>query len=469
MARRPKLTGAALAKLGAKRLAALLMSEAATNRNLKRTLQLELDSAHGVDLLVNSITKRLSVIDDATSGLSTNQARELKTELERIHATIVERVGEEAPDAALDLLWQFLDLHQTVLERVFDRSGTMADVFRAVVPDLGQISAKATIAREHLAADVMNTLMTNEYGIADELIPELAEALGHNGLKALQAMLLQARDQRRSQAPPRGGRAHHYDHTLLRRNLALQAVADALGDVDAYIDAQSDRDPTNSVFASEIGVRLVGAGRAEEALAILDAAQPSDKNRHFPEREWTDARIAALEALKRDDEAQALRWHIFAKELSPTHLRAHLKRLPDFDDIEAEERALDEIADDPRFHGVLWFLVKWPSLVRAARLVEDHPDRLDGDLYQLLNPAAQILEARHPLAASLIRRSLVTFTLENARSSRYGHAARHIRELEALDIFVDDYGPHETHDAFMNRLKVEHSRKHGFWSRLDAT
>lgn len=137
MARRPKLTGAALAKLGAKRLAALLMSEAATNRNLKRTLQLELDSAHGVDLLVNSITKRLSVIDDATSGLSTNQARELKTELERIHATIVERVGEEAPDAALDLLWRFLDLHQTVLERVFDRSGTMADVFHAVVPDLG--------------------------------------------------------------------------------------------------------------------------------------------------------------------------------------------------------------------------------------------------------------------------------------------------------------------------------------------
>jgi Family of unknown function (DUF6880) len=223
------------------------------------------------------------------------------------------------------------------------------------------------------------------------------------------------------------------------------------------------------MFASEIGVRLVGAGRAEEALAILDAAQPSEKNRHFHEREWTDARIAALEALNRDDEAQALRWHIFAKELSSTHLRAYLKRLPDFDDVEAEERALDEIADDPRFHGALWFLVNWPALVRAARLVEDHPDRLDGDLYQLLNPAAQVLEARHPLAASLIRRSLVTFTLENARSSRYGHAARHIRELEALDISIDDYGPHETHDASMDRLKLEHARKHGFWSRLDAT
>lgn len=227
MARRPKLTEAAFAKLGAKRLAALLMSEAATNRNLKRALQLELDSTQVVGLLVNSITKRLGVIDDATSELSTSQARELKMELERIHATIVERVGEEAPDVALDLLWRFLDLHQSVLERVFDRSGTMADVFRAVVPDLGQISAKATIAREHLAGDVMNTLMTNEYGIADELSPGLTEPPGYDGLKALQAMLLQARDQRRSQVPPRGGRAHHSDHTLARQHRALQAVAHA--------------------------------------------------------------------------------------------------------------------------------------------------------------------------------------------------------------------------------------------------
>jgi len=90
---------------------------------------------------------------------------------------------------------------------------------------------------------------------------------------------------------------------------------------------------------------------------------------------------------------------------------------------------------------------------------------LEGDLYALLNPAAQALEGRHPLAGSLIRRTLVTFTLERARSTRYGHAARHIRELEALDVAIQYYGTHETHEAFIAHLKREHERKFGFRAR----
>ena len=60
MARRPKLTEAALAKLGAKRLAALLLAEAAKNRDLKRALQIELDGERGVDEVVKTLTKRLT-------------------------------------------------------------------------------------------------------------------------------------------------------------------------------------------------------------------------------------------------------------------------------------------------------------------------------------------------------------------------------------------------------------------------
>ena len=40
-------------------------------------------------------------------------------------------------------------------------------------------------------------------------------------------------------------------------------------------------------------------------------------------------------------EAQADRWSCFERSLSILHLRAYLKRLPDFDDVEAEGRALD--------------------------------------------------------------------------------------------------------------------------------
>ncbi len=50
------------------------------------------------------------------------------------------------------------------------------------------------------------------------------------------------------------------------------------------------------------------------------------------------ADVRALEALERNDEAQDVRWRFFEKTLNPDYLRAYLKRLPDFEDFEAEQK-----------------------------------------------------------------------------------------------------------------------------------
>ena len=71
--------------------------------------------------------------------------------------------------------------------------------------------------------------------------------------------------------------------------------------------------------------------------------------------EWQGARLAALEALDRKDEAQTFCWSCFERDLSGEHLRAYLNRLPDFEDIEAEERAMAHSAATPTF------LLLWPS------------------------------------------------------------------------------------------------------------
>ena len=55
---------------------------------------------------------------------------------------------------------------------------------------------------------------------------------------------------------------------------------------------------------------------------------------------WQDIRLQALEALGRGGEAQAFRGDCFERTLSDSYLGAFLKRLPDFDEIEAEERAM---------------------------------------------------------------------------------------------------------------------------------
>ena len=106
-----------------------------------------------------------------------------------------------------------------------------------------------------------------------------------------------------------------------------------------------------------------------------------------------------------------------------------LKQLKDFDNVEAESAALDRVERHGDVHAALAFLINWPALDRAARLVETRLREIDGDLYESLDPAASALENKHALVSVLLRRRLIDFTLQRARSTRYRHAARHVQEI----------------------------------------
>jgi hypothetical protein len=244
--------------------------------------------------------------------------------------------------------------------------------------------------------------------------------------------------------------------------LALKEIADAQGDVDAFI-AQYD-EPTRKVpkIAAEIARRLLVAGRTKEAWQVIESAE--HRRSGWPDFEWEDGRIEVLDALGRGDEAQAARLSCFERSLSARHLRAYLKQLPDFDDVEAEERALGHAERHRDLLQSLFFLISWPSLERAARIVIQRAEELDGDHYEILTPAADALAGKYPLAATLVLRAMVDFSLTHARSSRYGHAARHLMECASLASSIQDFGTLEPHDAYLGRLRGEHPRKTSFWS-----
>ena len=95
-----------------------------------------------------------------------------------------------------------------------------------------------------------------------------------------------------------------------------------------------------------------------------------------------------------------------------------------------------------------------------------HAD-LDGDLYELLTPAADALDAKHPLAATLVRRAMIDFTLSAARASRYRHAARHLAECASLARRIEDFGGAPEHSAYLYSLRATHPRKAAFWQEVD--
>ena len=466
MAASSKVTVESLTKLGARQLAELLIEEAGRNRQLKQAVHLALAAETGSSEVGHQVRKRLAQLARSETFVTPEKAREFATELERLKSAIVETIGADNPKRAAELLWQLLDLQASIFERLDDSSGRVGALLRSASQDLGSLLKRAKTKPGELAPMVLRRITDNGYGIYDGIVLALNDALGREGRNELRKLLEERREAHLVSEKRAAVQPGHFDYTLSGLLLALRDIADCENDVDAFIDTYEGFDLTNPAYATEIAQRLLRAGRPDEALLYLDQGAPNDRNRHFKDLEWSDVRIGVLNALGRQDDAQTLRFSLFEQHLSAPHLKAYLKLLGDFDDVEAENAALAQMERHANVHAALAFLINWPALDRAARVVDARIKEINGDLYELLDPAASALESKHPLASVLLRRRLIDFTLQKARSTRYRHALRHVREIESQQSDIKDYGRHESHAEFMTRLKRTHPRKPAFWSLL---
>ena len=474
MASKNTVTTDNLAALGAERLAAILVELAADHATIKRRLRLELAGEAGGDAIAAQIGKRLAALRSARSFIDWEKRRDFVRDLDLQRTMIADRLAQTRPDLALDLMWRFMALAEPVLNRVDDSSGSVSGVFRTACAHLGPLATKAKPDPEHLAERIFAAVTTNDYGQFDGLVPAIFPALGEAGIASLKARLTAA-----LAARPRTDR---YDSQASALRRASQDLADAEGNIDAYIALVPTQARTQPGIAAQIGTRLLAADRAEEALAMLEAATPKKHTRHStldddafelgwqgPSADWEGVHIDALVATGQVERAQQARLAAFEEHLSVEHLRAYLKTLPDFDDVVAEERAMEYALGFRSFPVALYFFHEWPAPRQAAQLVLTRHTDVDGNMYYLLDPAARWLEGTHPLAATLLRRAMIEDTLDGAKSKRYRHAARHLAECRSLASLISDYGSFGTHEAFAARLRIKHGRKAGFWSHVAET
>jgi len=462
-----------LAALGPERLAELLLDVTSGDAAAKRRLRLELASRGGGDV-AGEIRKRLVSIAKSRSFVDWRKVKELARDLEAQREAIAAHVAATTPDEAFDLLWRMLAIAPSIYERCDDSNGIIGSVIASARGDLGAIAAEAGQPVGALADRVFAAVCANDYGQFDHLISLTAQALGPDGLNRLKAQFeelaanapIGAGGERRVIGLSTRGPIYQDDyergrHGRLVRS-ALTEIADALGDVDGFAGRYSEEERVNPAIAAAIAERLLAADRASEALATLEGADGAFRQGgHWPD--WQRVRIEVLDALGRSSDAQEDRWQAFERGLDAGYLRAHLKRLPDFDDIEAEERALGFVSRHSSFHQALAFLIDWPALERAAGLIMARTDELDGDHYWLLTPAADALEQRHPLAATLVLRAMIDLSLDAAKYKRYGHAARHLQTCEHLARRIDDFAGHPNHANYVADLRRRHARKIGFW------
>ena len=460
MAGSSRLNAKTLEALGAARLAELLITLSEGDAGAKRLLRLALAEQKGPAEIAREVRKRLATIERSGSFLDDDQRDKLLKDLERQRQAISGPIAEHNPARAVELFWDLLGLAEGLIDRCDDSDAVVRDFFHQSSAALGQVALKAPGDPTALADQVYAAIVSNGYGQFDPILRDLGPALGPAGLAHLRQRLelLRGRDTSKE-----GAKGQRYWLVLS----AMLDIADALGDVDAYLAEYRDHDPetlTVPAIAAKVAQRLTQAGRAEEALTLLQGADPGLSERRLGAEEWCDARLAALEALGRGDEAQAQRWEYALMELSRRHLRDYLKQLPAFEDADAEERALDLVAEHDDLQEVLWFLLHWPEPRRAARLVLASAQPLNGDCYTLLAPLAELLEKDHPLAATRCLRAMVDFSLKVGRSTRYSHAARHLHTCHVLSRRIEDWGDLIDHRSYAAQLRRDHGRKHGFWS-----
>ena len=475
MAKNTTLNAKNLEALGKERLAELLIELSTGNASIKRSLKLELAGKDDPDQMAREISKRLKSLAKSTTFIDWQKKKALATELEAHRRSIVDRLATQDPLLAKELIWQFLGIADSVFSRCDDSSGTISHIFRQSIIDLGKCLIGQKIDREALAIRIFSALSDNGYGQYDKLLDHLIEPLGQIGLQKLKALFTDVIQNKRlksnknrvigrrfsSKIDDVDANEDHFSYETIGAIIALQKIADAEGDVDGYIALQSKRSRVIPAVAASISQRLLAANRETEAWEAINAVINFEEE-HVP-FEWEDIRCEILLKLGRKDEALEFRRACFARFLNDKHLRKLLKDLPDFEDIEAEESAMTLALSYPDIHRALYFLVEWPNLDKANKLIQMRSHELDGDRYELLPGCAELLAGKYPLAATLIFRSIVNYCLKWNKHTRFKHAARHLVECISLAPLIKDFGVHDTHEAYIAKLKSGYGNKSSFW------
>ena len=477
-ARRTTPSPETLAALGADRLIGLILGETARNAGFKKLVTAALASLQGPEVVAAIIDRRLTALEGAESYIDWQRRRAFAADLTALVTIILDELRPLDPAAALDRLRRFLDDADAVLDRVDDGNGAIQGIFDRAAAGFVEIAgALPPVAAAGVALSLVGPFTDDPSGPLGALLSEMVSVVAVDALAEIDSRLAEAA--RRSEAD-RNRRTRSARYRLDNRSAILrlrQAIADRRGDPDAYLALESEIAP-GAENQAEIARRLLGAGRAQDALDWIRRKQDPDKRRattredliaffdpRIPERERLVVEIDILDALDRGAEAQDLRWKRFEQELDAPMLRGFLAKLPDFEDEEALHRALDHAVAFPDHHRALAFLTAWPDLRRAARLVTERPAIWDGSLrYAILAPAAEVLAQDHPLAAVILYRRLIDGILDYGRSPAYPHAARYLAELDGLAprLDVDAIAPDA--EGYRAKLRQQHGRKSGFWS-----
>lgn len=439
---RKSVNAANLAHLGPEALAALLIEVADGHASIKRRLKLALLGEVGAADLAAEIDKRIDAIAGSGARINWRKFKDFVRDLDAHRAAAGGKLGELDPNIAVPVLVRLVRVSEDLEGRIKDPKGELVAVFDQAVADVARLSPKAlTLDSRYLADALLAFVESASTKLSVDLLRAAAPALADDAVAVLRGKVRERLAAQRRPDP--------------RLRAAAQVLADLEGDVEGFAGLFTASQQVLPPIGAQIARRYLAVGQVAQALAALDRSAPGPslaEQADVGAVAWSEARIAALEAAGETLEAQAMRWASFKATLSVDALRAFLKGLPDFEDVEAEEQALAYAQTYPDPYKALAFLIAWPSAVEASRLVMERGPALHGDRPEVLEPAARLLEHRYPLAATVLLRAMVDDVVRFGRADRYADANRWLLEAESLVPGLPDDAAIDDHAVWVRRV-----------------
>ncbi|MDI1289921.1 MAG: hypothetical protein PSX37_08255, partial [bacterium] len=419
----------------------LLVELGGTNANWKRRLKLELAAEVGAADLALEIDKRLLALATSRARVSWRKRPELVADLTTHRNMIVDRLAQMDAGLGFARLVAWFDLFAGLRERVTDPREELAELYLAAAPALASLASRVPDPAIPVLFEALQTRISDWSVWIGRAAPLFDEALA----TALLTTLTEGR------AAPTG-----------RLALVVRRLADRAGDMDAWVASFPKKERGQTRIGSEIATRLASHGRAEEARSALEAARPqapapsrlSGRLQALPPQErsplWDDAEIAVLDAEGRSEEAQAARWAAFERTLSNDHLNAFVARLPDFEDVEAIDRAYGFAANWPDPTQAIRFLIDRMALREAAQTIVARREDLRIGFEESSLWSAR-LEARYPRASLVLVRARA-LALAHAGAANSDDVRSLSAEATRLSDLLGSETELETHAEFIDQI-----------------
>ena len=414
-----------------------------TNRDVRHQLDIMFTGLNeGVINMVCMIRRQISSIEHSERFIGYYETDGFAEDLDEVRVSIGTYLLDQSPAYALELMLEFIGLHDGIIERTQDDSGVISRVFQDACNDMIEICRQLNKPIDELVDLVFKLLLHGDREIYYDIITDFKDLLQDEGLKKLQNKLI---------------KEINLDNSY-RLEWALKNIADCQKDIDAYIRACSfvreltDRDYIN------IAERFVDQDHPKEALKWLGKI---DINSHY-EYKYRRLKIKALELNGDQEEAQHERLKWFEENLSHElykEILAHMKpELKEAFRVQTVEKAFQFKSPD----GALGFLIEIKALEEAAKFLRLNIDQLHSTPSTLIQAASNLFTI-DPLAATLAYRKLINPILDATKSKYYSEIARYLVACTRLSPKISDWGTYQSHQAYFNDLGEKHKRKFRFW------